>query len=285
MAFFKRCLAGQEKLWKAFWVMGIVVWALSALIMAFLSGMLPGIVVALIILALNVVWVLGVWRCASNAKWKGWKLIARILALISGLGLAAQALNMAGIDTPQAPGVLGDIPSMQEMAPDVSGGVGSLIDQGAGALQAAGDAATDAAGAVVDAGSDAASAVGDAAGDAVNAVGDAASDAGNAIGDAATGAVDAVQDGAAAVTEGAGDLVEGAADAASDAGNAVGDAATGAVPAVVAEAASASADISSDVAAGCGEKFDAEYTKAGLNPAAYADKRAEYVGFCAKAAQ
>lgn len=91
MGFFKRAWRGEEKLWKVFWLYGVLLYTVLSLVFLVLlvpvvlaSLMIPafGLVPFIIMLPYTVwVWV-AVWRCAWNAKWRLWGYVARILVVV-----------------------------------------------------------------------------------------------------------------------------------------------------------------------------------------------------------
>jgi hypothetical protein len=76
--------SGCGKLWKIYWVYGVIGgWVLG--ILGGLVGALLGVsvrVVLAIFLPYNVWVVVSVWRCAFNAESRGWGYIARVAVLI-----------------------------------------------------------------------------------------------------------------------------------------------------------------------------------------------------------
>ena len=91
---------GEERLWKAFWLLWVLGWwAISTIAILFQkAGDLPAYSAALIILLYMLCAGAGVWRCAFNVGWRGWGHIARgvvvifILLVVAGLFQATQVL-------------------------------------------------------------------------------------------------------------------------------------------------------------------------------------------------
>lgn len=83
--FLIRFVRGDERLWKAYWLVGVLgSWAVSAMVVllvdaGFLLWQLG--IGAAIVYALYATVV--IWRCAPNAGWKGWGLIARATLVLS----------------------------------------------------------------------------------------------------------------------------------------------------------------------------------------------------------
>ena len=82
---------GEQKLWKAFWLMGFVFQFLFLYFLLFLLylGLLIGLtwsikVTIFIISNIYQIWILvSVWNCAYNVKNKNWGYVARIIVVLN----------------------------------------------------------------------------------------------------------------------------------------------------------------------------------------------------------
>jgi hypothetical protein len=84
--FVTRAWAGRERLWKVYWVYGVLasVGLLLVLRMLLAVGM-PQVLMFAIVAPYQVWLVVSTWRCAFNADWRGWGYIARFLTVVSVL--------------------------------------------------------------------------------------------------------------------------------------------------------------------------------------------------------
>ncbi len=82
---------GEERLWKPFWLGGLVGGIIWSIIIAIAE--LGGVYVTLLFQILYLIysiWILVcVWRCAFNVDWVGWGYIARALTILSVVSWAA----------------------------------------------------------------------------------------------------------------------------------------------------------------------------------------------------
>ena len=85
---------GSEKLWKVFWLYNIILGTFLTKMFDFLpEGNLGILIPAFLIVGVWGVWVMvSMWRCAFNAKWRGWGYIVRTLVV---LGVIAIIANIA----------------------------------------------------------------------------------------------------------------------------------------------------------------------------------------------
>ena len=97
--FVATCWRGGERLWKVFWLFGVV----GAAAVGYVVGLVEGVVrsspmwigagvmfwgLAVVASVAYQVWAyVSIWRCAFNAGWKGWGAIARALAVLGALGM------------------------------------------------------------------------------------------------------------------------------------------------------------------------------------------------------
>ena len=86
MGWIKRAWRGEERLWKVFWIYGVlmgIVFGLVGPIARSAFGNI-GFIVALVIQVIYWIWLLvAQWRCAFNAEWQIWSYVVRIFVVIS----------------------------------------------------------------------------------------------------------------------------------------------------------------------------------------------------------
>lgn len=85
---------GQERLWRAYWLLGIPFSLLGAIYaIGFSRGSEHHILIlgfSLLLTAILVFWSVAVWRCSNNVESKFWGLAARVVVVVN---LAAFALE------------------------------------------------------------------------------------------------------------------------------------------------------------------------------------------------
>jgi hypothetical protein len=85
MNWIKRALRGEERLWKVFWIYGVVFSIILAII-GFLVSSGSGSTAGYVVLGIKIIyWIflcIAQWRCAFNADWKIWGYVVRILLII-----------------------------------------------------------------------------------------------------------------------------------------------------------------------------------------------------------
>jgi len=82
---------GDTPLWKAFWLYFVLGLNFGVLIAGYVFGLvgIPSFAVWIVI-APAVVWAaVSVWRCAFNARWRGWGYIARVVLIVQLVGVGA----------------------------------------------------------------------------------------------------------------------------------------------------------------------------------------------------
>lgn len=86
-AFVRRCWTGDLKLWQMFWFVSVglslAIMALSHAGTAFHAPIIWWLIVLALMIPIEVWWVVSLWRCAPNTKWKVWTVAARILVVAS----------------------------------------------------------------------------------------------------------------------------------------------------------------------------------------------------------
>ena len=85
MSWIKRAWRGEERLWKVFWVYGVLLAAglsIAAFIAKILLGPVGYIVLAVVRIAYSIWLLVAQWRCAFNVEWTFWGYIARIQAIV-----------------------------------------------------------------------------------------------------------------------------------------------------------------------------------------------------------
>ena len=97
MSFIGRAWRGQEKLRKVYWYGILARFILSFIVGVATASLGPdGLGIQLLILApFYLFFVICVWRCAFNARWKIWGYILRTLIVLSCVGLVIGVVGMA----------------------------------------------------------------------------------------------------------------------------------------------------------------------------------------------
>ena len=93
--------SGQAPLWKAFWLYFVLGLHIGITVVAYVVGLegLPYLA-AWIVIAPVAVWAsVSVWRCASNARWRGWGYIARTAVVVQMLGVG---IHLVAGERPQS---------------------------------------------------------------------------------------------------------------------------------------------------------------------------------------
>ena len=84
MGWILRAWQGQERLWKVFWIYGVILGIILQVIGSVVAA-LYGVALqipALIFYIIYTIWLLvAEWRCAFNAEWKIWGYVVRILII------------------------------------------------------------------------------------------------------------------------------------------------------------------------------------------------------------
>ncbi|MCP5362049.1 MAG: hypothetical protein H6908_05395 [Hyphomicrobiales bacterium] len=94
-----RAWNGQERLWKVFWIYGVVV----GLVIGFLAGILvltlfgaeyvPGRIINFVILPYKIwIWV-ALWRCAFNTNWKILGYVVRVMIALDVIGMTLSVIT------------------------------------------------------------------------------------------------------------------------------------------------------------------------------------------------
>ena len=93
ISFFKNAWKGEAKLWKVFWLMGLLLAAISIVFFLLLTPLMfispyayMGIFVAWIFVV-NGFQLTANWRCAFNCGWKGWGYIVRTFVVLGVIGM------------------------------------------------------------------------------------------------------------------------------------------------------------------------------------------------------
>lgn len=84
LSFIDRCMRGEERLWRAYWLLGLIVGLLQLPgNIALQFGRSPGLLwVMLISLPSTLLWCVAVWRCAFRSSHWLWGVIARGIAAL-----------------------------------------------------------------------------------------------------------------------------------------------------------------------------------------------------------
>lgn len=95
MGFIKRAWKGEEKLWKVFWLYGVV----GGFLLNFVVGLAIGKgMVGFLVQLPYAIWIMvSEWRCAWNASAKFWGVIVRILVVFGVIGYILLAVMTAGL--------------------------------------------------------------------------------------------------------------------------------------------------------------------------------------------
>lgn len=95
MEFLKRPWRGEEKLWKVFWLYGVVGGILINLVVGLALG--EGIIGLLVQLPFTIWIMVSEWRCAWNAGAKFWGYIVRVLVILSVIGYLFMMVAVTGL--------------------------------------------------------------------------------------------------------------------------------------------------------------------------------------------
>lgn len=104
IGFIKNAWKGEAKLWKVFWLMGLLIAVLTVILMMVLTPLLfispyayIGIYIVWTFLAQGFI-LIADWRCAFNCGWKGWGYIVRTLVVLGAIGtLASLAMTVMSV--------------------------------------------------------------------------------------------------------------------------------------------------------------------------------------------
>lgn len=98
MELIKRCWKGEEKLWKVYWLYGVVGSILIQLLFGVLGMVLPLFAkLGMVGYLAYCVWLLvSQWRCAWNCSWKGWGYIVRGIIVLVPVGILIGGLTKGG---------------------------------------------------------------------------------------------------------------------------------------------------------------------------------------------
>ena len=84
MHWIKRAWRGEERLWRVFWIGGVILDIGFTAIKKILGHTETTDFVYAIVALIYLVWLfVSEWRCAFNVKWKGWGYIVRGLIILS----------------------------------------------------------------------------------------------------------------------------------------------------------------------------------------------------------
>lgn len=75
--FFWRCWHGKERLWKAYWLLGLLGGFVLGITRIPSSAFIQAVLFLLIALPIQVFWWVSVWRCAFRSSHWGWAILAR----------------------------------------------------------------------------------------------------------------------------------------------------------------------------------------------------------------
>lgn len=103
--FLKRSWCGDEKLWKVFWIYGVLAGAILQSIVLVLGtagvvgglGMIVGVPVIAIVGAYAIWICVSMWQCAWNAKAKIWGYIVRVLTVLSFISYIMSIITLSGL--------------------------------------------------------------------------------------------------------------------------------------------------------------------------------------------
>ncbi|MHB1085656.1 MAG: hypothetical protein ACYCZA_12570 [Thiobacillus sp.] len=81
--FFWRCWHGKERLWKAYWLLGLLGGFLFALTRIPTSPLVQGVLFLLFAIPIHMFWWVSIWRCAFHTSHWGWTVLARGVVAIN----------------------------------------------------------------------------------------------------------------------------------------------------------------------------------------------------------
>jgi hypothetical protein len=90
---------GEERLWKPFWLGGVLGGIVVQIISQILGmGGLPLGVVGFVLVLVYEVWILvAIWNCAFNVDWNGWGYIVRVMVILQAATIVIGGLTLAGV--------------------------------------------------------------------------------------------------------------------------------------------------------------------------------------------
>lgn len=80
--FFWRCWQGKERLWKAYWLLGLLGGFVLGLTRIPASPLIQIVLFFLVALPIQVFWWVSVWRCAFRSSHWGWAILARGMVIL-----------------------------------------------------------------------------------------------------------------------------------------------------------------------------------------------------------
>lgn len=80
-SFLVRCWRGEEKLWKAYWGLGLI-WVVATIV----EWLSHAVLLLVVVLPLWFILCVSVWRCAPNSSHWFWRVLARALVVFGVLG-------------------------------------------------------------------------------------------------------------------------------------------------------------------------------------------------------
>jgi hypothetical protein len=84
MELIKKAWRGEEKLWKVFWLLGLVVPFIFGILIRMLAFVSPLIgLLELLIIPYTIWWMIACWKCAWNSTSKTWGILARVYIVLS----------------------------------------------------------------------------------------------------------------------------------------------------------------------------------------------------------
>ena len=93
------CWMGRKELWKVFWIPGMLVFLLQLPGIYALERDLPQLwwlFYSLVLVAVQVWWIVSVWRCAANSSRKLWMVLSRAFMVYWGGKLVFSLIMLFG---------------------------------------------------------------------------------------------------------------------------------------------------------------------------------------------
>lgn len=99
MGMFKSAWLGEARLWKVFWILGVVlpvgVGLLAAVFVLSVILAPVAIVLWIALFIYTILWWRMMWRCSFNVNWRGWGYVGRVLVVLSVLYTAKSIYDIA----------------------------------------------------------------------------------------------------------------------------------------------------------------------------------------------
>ena len=93
MEFIKSAWRGEERLWKVWWIWGVVISIVLTTVLLFVLGDF-NYPTRFVILPYIIWWLVAAWRCSPNVDTKVWGILAKVFIVLGAIG---ELLSLAGM--------------------------------------------------------------------------------------------------------------------------------------------------------------------------------------------